>query len=95
MYDSFLLLVKTETKIALQEAFDMEADSFTMLGSVGDTVRNLRSLDMKEETNHSRIVLAQDICSLRKCGRMTICFVSIPFINFEIVFLKIFHIYAV
>ena len=96
MYDSFLLLVKTETKIALQEAFDMEADSFTMLGSVGDTVRNLRSLDTKEETNHhSRIVLARDICSLRKCGRMTICFVSIPFINFEIVFLKIFHIYAV
>ena len=46
----------TETKIALQEAFDMEADSFTMLGSMGDTVRNLRSLDTKEETNHSRIV---------------------------------------
>ena len=46
----------TETKIALQEAFNMEADSFTMLGYVEDTVRNLESLDTKEETNHSRIV---------------------------------------
>ena len=95
MYDSFLLLVKTETMTALQEAFDMEADSFTMLGSVGDTVRNLRSLDTKEETNHSRIVLAQDICSLRKCGRMTVCFVLIPFINFGVGFLKIYLISAV
>ena len=42
----------TETKIASKE----EDDSFTMLGSVGDTVRNLESLDTKEETNHSRIV---------------------------------------
>ena len=46
----------TETKIALQEAFNMEDDSFTMLGSVDDTVRNLGSLHTKEETNHSRIV---------------------------------------
>ena len=78
----------TETKIALQEAFNMEADSFTMLGSVDDTVRNLGSLDTKEETNHSRIVLVRDICSLRKCGRMTVCFVSIPFINFGVVFFE-------
>ena len=46
----------TETKIAPQEAFNMEDDSLTILGSVGDTVRNLGSLDTKEETNHSRIV---------------------------------------
>ena len=46
----------TETKITPQEAFNMEDDSFMMLGSVGDTVRNLGSLDTKEETNHSRIV---------------------------------------
>ena len=85
----------TETKIALQEAFNMEDDSFTMLGSMGDTIRNLGSLDTKEQTNPSRIVWAQDICSLRKCGRMTVCFVAIPFINFGVVFLRIYHISAV